>query len=180
MKFTSKTVRTAIGATGIAAVSIFAAATAVAAPPTTGGFGTSEQLVDGLLITDYTVSESGGAASITIRRTSGSAGPVTVEFRTADLPPGPGPLWDRLAPMRLHERTKKTILFVTQDLDEAVLISDGIVIMREGRIQEILQVPLPRPRSDLGVARGTKEFADTRYHVWKALHDAAPGSPTVH
>ncbi|MDT5199507.1 MAG: hypothetical protein QOH34_1029, partial [Mycobacterium sp.] len=57
MKFTSKTVRTAIGATGIAAVSIFAAATAVAAPPTTGGFGTSEQLVDGLLITDYTVSD---------------------------------------------------------------------------------------------------------------------------
>ena len=82
--------------------------------------------------------------------------------------------------LQIHARTTKTILFVTHDLDEAVLISDRIVIMREGRIQEILQVPLPRPRGDLGVARGTKEFADTRYHVWKALHDAAPGSPTVH
>ena len=40
--------------------------------------------------TDFTVSESGGVASINIRRTSGSAGAVTVEFRTADLPPGPG------------------------------------------------------------------------------------------
>jgi NitT/TauT family transport system ATP-binding protein len=83
--------------------------------------------------------------------------------------------------LQIHARTKKTILFVTHDLDEAVLIADRIVIMRDGRVQEILQVPLPRPRGDLGVVRGTKEFADTRYHVWKALHDAAPAtSATVH
>ena len=81
--------------------------------------------------------------------------------------------------LQIHARTQKTILFVTHDLDEAVLIADRIVIMREGRIEEILAVPLPRPRGDLGVARGTKEFADTRYHVWKALHAAAP-APAVH
>jgi NitT/TauT family transport system ATP-binding protein len=75
--------------------------------------------------------------------------------------------------LQIHARTKKTILFVTHDLDEAVLIADRIVIMREGRIEEILNVPLPRPRGDLGVVRGTREFAETRYHVWKALHDAA-------
>jgi NitT/TauT family transport system ATP-binding protein len=79
--------------------------------------------------------------------------------------------------MRLHERTKKTILFVTHDLDEAVLIADRIVVMREGRIQEIMDVPLPRPRGDLGLARGTKEFADTRYRVWQALHAE---KPTLH
>src|SRR4051812_38710652 len=79
--------------------------------------------------------------------------------------------------MRLHERTRKTILFVTHDLDEAVLIADRIVVMREGRIQEIMDVPLPRPRGDLGLARGTKEFADTRYHVWRALHAE---TPTLH
>jgi NitT/TauT family transport system ATP-binding protein len=75
--------------------------------------------------------------------------------------------------LQIHARTKKTILFVTHDLDEAVLIADRIVIMRDGRIREILQVPLPRPRGDLGVVRGTKEFAETRYHVWKSLHAAA-------
>jgi NitT/TauT family transport system ATP-binding protein len=79
--------------------------------------------------------------------------------------------------MQLHERTKKTILFVTHDLDEAVLVADRIVVMREGRIQEILNVPLPRPRGDLGLARVTKEFTDTRYRVWQALHADAP---TVH
>src|SRR3977135_1484240 len=79
--------------------------------------------------------------------------------------------------LQLHARTRKTILFVTHDLDEAALIADRIVVMREGRIQEIMDVPLPRPRGDLGVVRGTKEFADPRYHVWRALH---ADTPTLH
>ena len=70
----------------------------------------------------------------------------------------------------IHARTKKTILFVTHDLDEAVLIADRIVVMREGRIQDVMDVPLLRPRGDLGVVRGTAEFAETRYRVWQALH----------
>ncbi len=70
----------------------------------------------------------------------------------------------------IHARTKKTILFVTHDLDEAVLIADRIVVMREGRVQDVMDVPLSRPRGDLGIVRGLKEFADTRYRVWKALH----------
>src|SRR6516225_7063797 len=73
----------------------------------------------------------------------------------------------------LHARTGKTILFVTHDLDEAVLIADRIVIMKNGRLQEIMSVPLPRPRPDLGAVRGTREFAETRYRVWTALHRAA-------
>src|SRR5947207_13264988 len=70
----------------------------------------------------------------------------------------------------LHGRTRKTILFVTHDLDEAVLIADRIVVMRSGMVQEVMSVPLARPRGDLGVVRGTSEFAETRYRVWKALH----------
>jgi NitT/TauT family transport system ATP-binding protein len=71
----------------------------------------------------------------------------------------------------IHARTGKTILFVTHDLDEAVLIADRIVVMKGGRVQEIMDVPLPRPRPDLGLVRGTTEFAETRYKVWKALHE---------
>ena len=77
--------------------------------------------------------------------------------------------------LEIHARTGKTILFVTHDLDEAVLIADRIVVLREGAMQEIIDVPLPRPRGDLGSVRGTKAFADTRYHVWQALH-----APTRH
>ena len=71
----------------------------------------------------------------------------------------------------VHSRTGKTILFVTHDLDEAVLISDRIVVMKHGRVHDIMTVPLARPRPDLGIVRGTPEFAETRYKVWQALHD---------
>ena len=71
----------------------------------------------------------------------------------------------------IHARTRKTILFVTHDLDEAVLIADRIVVMKHGRVAEIMTVPLKRPRPDLGLVRGTPEFAETRYKVWRELHD---------
>jgi hypothetical protein len=56
VKFTTTTVKTVIGAAGIAAVSVFTAATASAASPTIQGFGTSESLIDGTMVTAYTVS----------------------------------------------------------------------------------------------------------------------------
>jgi NitT/TauT family transport system ATP-binding protein len=76
--------------------------------------------------------------------------------------------------LELHGRTKKTILFVTHDLDEAVLLADRVVVMQHGRLQEIVTVPLRWPRDDLAKIRGSDEFAQTRYHIWQALHATAP------
>ena len=70
----------------------------------------------------------------------------------------------------IHNRTRKTILFVTHDLDEAVLLADRIVVLKEGRVQEVMDVPIARPRPDLGLVRGLPEFAATRYRIWQALH----------
>jgi NitT/TauT family transport system ATP-binding protein len=78
--------------------------------------------------------------------------------------------------LEIHARTKKTILFVTHDLDEAVLLADRVVVMQHGRLQEIVTVPIARPRADIAKIRGSEEFAQTRYHIWRALHDGA----TVH
>ena len=78
--------------------------------------------------------------------------------------------------LEIHARTKKTVIFVTHDLDEAVLIADRIVVMKRGRVSEVMSVPLSRPRPDLGVVRGQSEFAETRYKVWRALHE----EETVH
>jgi NitT/TauT family transport system ATP-binding protein len=72
--------------------------------------------------------------------------------------------------LEIQARTKKTIIFVTHDLDEAVLLADRIIVMRAGAVQEEIRVPLPRPRGDLGALRGTSQFAEARYQVWKALH----------
>jgi NitT/TauT family transport system ATP-binding protein len=84
--------------------------------------------------------------------------------------------------MQIHERTKKTILFVTHDLDEAVLLADRVVVMQHGRVHEIVSVPLSRPRDDLAKIRGSDEFAKTRYHIWQAIHagTVAAGAPTLH
>src|SRR4029078_4665348 len=78
--------------------------------------------------------------------------------------------------LAIHSRTGKTILLVTHHLDEAVIIADRVVVMKDGRVQEIMNVPLKRPRPDLGLVRGMSEFAETRYRVWRGRHDGA----TVH
>ena len=37
-----------------------------------------------------------------------------------------------------------------------------------------------QPQDDLGAVRGTREFAETRYHVWKALHGTPAAQPPMH
>jgi NitT/TauT family transport system ATP-binding protein len=73
----------------------------------------------------------------------------------------------------IHERTAKTILFVTHDLDEAVLLADRVVIMQHGSVQEIMDVPLPRPRGDVERLRGSAAFGETRYRLWRAINAQA-------
>ena len=57
--------------------------------------------------------------------------------------------------MRIVAETKSTVVMVTHDVDEAVLLSDKIVMMTNGpaaTIGEILDVNLPRPRDRLALA----------------------------
>lgn len=51
--------------------------------------------------------------------------------------------------LKIFEATRKTILFVTHAIEEAILLADEIVVMtaRPGRIKEVVKVDLPRPRS---------------------------------
>ena len=73
----------------------------------------------------------------------------------------------------IHARTRKTILFVTHDLDEAVLLADRVVVMQHGSVQEIMAVPLPRPRGDVERLRGSAAFGEARYRLWRAINTAA-------
>ena len=82
--------------------------------------------------------------------------------------------WVQAELVAIQARTKKTILFVTHDLDEAVLLADRVVVMHKGRITEILQSKLPRPRLDVEAMRGLPEFAETRHRLWQALHARQP------
>ena len=70
----------------------------------------------------------------------------------------------------IQARTRKTILFVTHDLDEAILLADRVVVMRKGQVAEILDIDLPRPRGDMGQLRGSQAYAALRFRLWTALH----------
>jgi nitrate/nitrite transport system ATP-binding protein len=75
--------------------------------------------------------------------------------------------------MALHQKLGNTILMITHDVDEAVLLSDRIVMMTNGpaaRIGEILQVTLPRPRDRLALAHDAR-FMDLRASVLEFLHE---------
>jgi len=72
--------------------------------------------------------------------------------------------------IEIHARTRKTVLFVTHDLDEAVLLADRVVVMQHGSVQEIMDVPLPRPRGDVEALRGSAAFGETRYALWRAIN----------
>lgn len=52
--------------------------------------------------------------------------------------------------LRIWEETGKTIIFVTHDLDEAIFLSDRVVVLshRPGRIKDIIDVELERPRTE--------------------------------
>jgi NitT/TauT family transport system ATP-binding protein len=73
--------------------------------------------------------------------------------------------------LRVHHVTRKTVLFVTHDLDEAVYLSDRIVVMlpRPGRVKEIVDVPLGRPRPELNELRGDPRFLEIRKYIWDSI-----------
>jgi NitT/TauT family transport system ATP-binding protein len=79
---------------------------------------------------------------------------------------------------RLWLETKKTVVFVTHSVSEAVLLSDRIVVLsaRPGRVTGIVDVDLPRPRS-LAV-RESAEFGRTATEVYELL--AAGGVRVEH
>jgi ABC-type nitrate/sulfonate/bicarbonate transport system ATPase subunit len=71
--------------------------------------------------------------------------------------------------LRLWEARGTTMLLVTHDIDEAIYMSDRIVLMtaRPGRIERTITVDLPRPRQ-----RNSADFLRLRGEILELLHFA--------
>lgn len=76
--------------------------------------------------------------------------------------------------LRIWREARKTVLFVTHQIDEAIYLSDRVMVMskRPGRAKKVFAISLPRPREY--EMRMTPEFNDLKLEIWNMLkHEIA-------
>jgi NitT/TauT family transport system ATP-binding protein len=75
--------------------------------------------------------------------------------------------------LNIWEKQRKTVIFVTHSIEEALYLADRIVVMspRPARIERIIDVPFARPRRD--DLKSTPEFLDLRRDIWQSLKKGA-------
>lgn len=73
--------------------------------------------------------------------------------------------------LEIWESTKKTVIYITHSIDEAVLLSDQIILMtaHPGTKKALFNVEIPRPRGM--ETTGTPEYARLSYAIWESLRD---------
>ena len=71
--------------------------------------------------------------------------------------------------LAIWQQDRRTVVFVTHSLEEAILLGDRVVVMsaRPGRIIGDHRVPFERPRGP--EVRGTKEFAELEQQIWAQM-----------
>ena len=74
--------------------------------------------------------------------------------------------------LRIWEEHKKTVVFITHSVDEAVILGDRIMVMtaQPGRIKTFVNVPFARPRDIMELQR-THDYAELVHDIWTSLRD---------
>jgi NitT/TauT family transport system ATP-binding protein len=74
--------------------------------------------------------------------------------------------------LRIWEATKKTVVFITHSVDEAVTLGDRIMIMtaNPGRAKAVIDVPFARPRNVLEL-RHKPAYGELVFNIWEQLRD---------
>jgi NitT/TauT family transport system ATP-binding protein len=79
--------------------------------------------------------------------------------------------------LNIWEKTNKTIIFITHNIEEAVFLADQVAVMstNPGTIKHLVNVDLPRPRRIRDV-RNSDGFSRITGEIWSLLHDEAPST----
>jgi NitT/TauT family transport system ATP-binding protein len=74
--------------------------------------------------------------------------------------------------LRIWEEHKKTVVFITHSVDEAVFLGDRIMVMtaQPGKLKTFVQVPLARPRNIMELQK-TPEYGELITHIWSSLRE---------
>jgi NitT/TauT family transport system ATP-binding protein len=77
--------------------------------------------------------------------------------------------------LRIHAETGKTTLFVTHDLDEAIYLSDRVVVLaaKPGRVKRNIEIPFSHPRPQLPELRGDPAFQAIRAEMAALIRTSA-------
>jgi NitT/TauT family transport system ATP-binding protein len=75
--------------------------------------------------------------------------------------------------LAVWERSRKTVLFVTHDLHEAIFLSDVVIVFtnRPGRVKSVVPIELKRPRPPPAEFATQAEFRDIFSRIWRDLKD---------
>ena len=73
--------------------------------------------------------------------------------------------------LKIWSQAKKTVLFITHQINEAIYLADRVVVMsaRPGRVKDVFEVPFERPRN-LGLKRDPR-FLELEDSVWKLIEE---------
>jgi NitT/TauT family transport system ATP-binding protein len=74
--------------------------------------------------------------------------------------------------VRIWEQTRKTVVYITHSIDEALLLGDRTVVMtaQPGRIKHVIDVPFSHPRDVLALS-ASPEFGRLKLEIWRVLED---------
>jgi NitT/TauT family transport system ATP-binding protein len=74
--------------------------------------------------------------------------------------------------LRIWEEHKKTVVFITHSVDEAVFLGDRILVMtaQPGKVKTFVQVPLARPRNIIALQK-TPEYGELITQIWSSLRE---------
>src|SRR2546430_17001334 len=81
--------------------------------------------------------------------------------------------------LQIWLKAKKTVLFVTHQIDEAIYLSDRVIVFsgRPGRVKESIPVGIERPRA-LRLKREAR-FHALEDQIWSLIHDEAASTPST-